>query len=966
MLQEMRKYAKSSVSSVFLGLLALSFGVWGIADIFHGSADTTVAAVGDTKIPEETYQREYQNYIRNAGEETGKQITPEEARAQGLPDQILQQLISRQAVDNVVGRLKLTASDDYVARQVKSIRAFAGPLGTFDHDTFVHAIQQSGFTEQSFIAAVRDDTARAQLLDATKNGMEMPTGYAQALFDYLNEERAVQYVEMPVASVTVPPPTDAQLAAYLKAHADKFSTPEYRAVTYVAMTPADVMNEVSVTDDQLKQEYEARKATYVIPEKRNVEQISFPDEASAKAARARIDAGASFADIAKDRKLKPADIALGAVVEDDLGKDRGPAAFGLPVNGVSQPVKGIFGFVLLHVTAITPGVSKSFDDVKADLRKDVMGELAAAKLTDVSNAFEDAQAGGANLSEAAKKVGAHAVSVAAVDVRGFAPDGTKAALPDEPELLAQIFKADVGDEGDPFQTKDGNMYVVRVDGVTPPKIKPLDQVRAEASAAYMDEQRAKALAARAKALADRSEQAANARQGRNRNRRDAAGKRHPHARNGRRSLHRRFDPEDFRRAARQCGLRRIGERRQLHHRARHRHRASAFDARQRSALQALHRGPQRPARQRHSELLLHGRARQGRRANQPADSRARLRRRRIVSEPMVIEPEFAAFARAYDAHRPQAVYARLIADLETPVSAFLKLGEGRDNAFLLESVQGGETRGRYSIICIKPDLIWRCRNGKAEINRNARADANVFVPDALADKPLDSLRALVNATKMELPASLPPMAAGLFGYLGYDMVRLIEKLGPPPPDPLDLPDAILIRPTITAIFDNVRDEITIVSPVWPEDGVDARAAYARASERVMDAIADLERPAPAPAPVPDDLPLNVPTQSNMSHAEYLDIVARAKEYIRAGDIFQVVPSQRFRRPFALPAFSLYRSLRRLNPSPFLYHLAFPGFSIVGSSPGNSRAAARRRGDDPPDCRNAQTRGDGRRRCGTRR
>jgi anthranilate synthase component I len=185
---------------------------------------------------------------------------------------------------------------------------------------------------------------------------------------------------------------------------------------------------------------------------------------------------------------------------------------------------------------------------------------------------------------------------------------------------------------------------------------------------------------------------------------------------------------------------------------------------------------------------------------------------------------------------------------------------------------------------------------------------------------------------MELPASLPPMAVGLFGYLGYDMVRLIERLGPPPPDPLDLPDAILIRPTITAIFDGVRDEITLVSPVWPQAGVDARAAYARASERVMDAMADLERPAPAQAPVPEDLPLGVAAQSNMTHTEYLDIVARAKEYIKAGDIFQVVPSQRFRRPFALPPFSLYRALRRLNPSPFLYHLAFPGFAIVGSSP----------------------------------
>jgi anthranilate synthase component 1 len=297
-----------------------------------------------------------------------------------------------------------------------------------------------------------------------------------------------------------------------------------------------------------------------------------------------------------------------------------------------------------------------------------------------------------------------------------------------------------------------------------------------------------------------------------------------------------------------------------------------------------------------------------------------------------MEPDFASFARAYDSGRPHAIYTRLIADLETPVSAFLKLAEGRDNAFLLESVQGGETRGRYSVIGTKPDLIWRCRNGKAEINRNARATPDQFTADLLADRPLESLRQLFNATQMELPRDLPPMAVGLFGYLGYDLVRAIERLGPPPPDPLDLPDAILIRPTITAIFDNVRDEITIVSPVWPEKGLDARAAYARASERLNDAIGDLERALPgAPASLAA-LPTISAIESNITHDAYLDIVERAKEYIRAGDIFQVVPSQRFRRPFTLPPFSLYRALRRLNPSPFLYHLAFPGFTIVGSSP----------------------------------
>ncbi|HVW73196.1 MAG TPA: anthranilate synthase component I [Rhizomicrobium sp.] len=296
----------------------------------------------------------------------------------------------------------------------------------------------------------------------------------------------------------------------------------------------------------------------------------------------------------------------------------------------------------------------------------------------------------------------------------------------------------------------------------------------------------------------------------------------------------------------------------------------------------------------------------------------------------MIEPAFDAFAAAHAQGRAQLLYTRLVADMETPVSAFLKLGEKRDNAFLLESVQGGEVRGRYSIIGIRPDLIWRCRDGVAEINRNAIHDADSFAPEGA--KPLESLRALTRETRLVVPNGLPPMATGLFGYLGYDMARQVEHLPHPPADTLGLPDAILLRPTITAIFDSVKDEIIVITPVWPDKNVDAKAAYARATERLNEAVAELERPAPPSAEVPTDLPTGVAVESNMTRDEYFDVVARAKEYIMAGDVFQVVPSQRFRRPFALPPFSLYRALRRLNPSPYLYYLSMPGFQIVGSSP----------------------------------
>ena len=295
----------------------------------------------------------------------------------------------------------------------------------------------------------------------------------------------------------------------------------------------------------------------------------------------------------------------------------------------------------------------------------------------------------------------------------------------------------------------------------------------------------------------------------------------------------------------------------------------------------------------------------------------------------MIEPAFDAFAAEHDKGRGQLVFTRLVADMETPVSAFLKLGDGKDNAFLLESVQGGETRGRYSIIGLKPDLIWRCRDGKAEINRGALNGGSFTTESA---KPLESLRALSKETRMVVPQGLPPMATGLFGYLGYDMARQVEDLPNPPPDTLGLPDAILLRPTITAIFDSVKDEIILITPVWPDKNVDAKAAHARAAQRLEEAVAALEAPAPPSAEVPANLPTGVPVESNMTKAEYFDVVARAKEYIAAGDVFQVVPSQRFRRPFALPPFSLYRALRRLNPSPYLYYLSLPGFQIVGSSP----------------------------------
>jgi anthranilate synthase component 1 len=297
---------------------------------------------------------------------------------------------------------------------------------------------------------------------------------------------------------------------------------------------------------------------------------------------------------------------------------------------------------------------------------------------------------------------------------------------------------------------------------------------------------------------------------------------------------------------------------------------------------------------------------------------------------MQIEPSEAQFAECYARGEAQVVWTTLVADLETPVSAYLKLCGGKPMSFLLESVEGGEARGRYSIIGLEPDLIWRANGGKAEINRGARANPDAFAP--LNEPPLQALHALIKESRIALPETLPPMAAGVFGYLGYDMVRLMEELPSPNPDPIGIPDAILVRPTLIVVFDAVKDAITVVTPVRPEKGLEAKTALKRAVERLAGVVDALDRPLDKSLAEYDEGPLDVPMQSNTTPQDYKAMVSRAKEYIVAGDAFQIVLAQRFEAPFKLPAFSLYRALRRTNPSPYLYFLDFGDFAVAGSSP----------------------------------
>ena len=322
---------------------------------------------------------------------------------------------------------------------------------------------------------------------------------------------------------------------------------------------------------------------------------------------------------------------------------------------------------------------------------------------------------------------------------------------------------------------------------------------------------------------------------------------------------------------------------------------------------------------------------------------------------MKLFPAFDVFESLYKKGQNQVVYTRIAADLETPVSLMLKLTQARKDSFLLESVTGREIRGRYSVIGMKPDLIWKCSGDVVRVNRNALGDSGADAGDFVVDKspPLASLNTLINNSQIELPDGLPPMAAGLFGYLGYDMIRHVEHLPDINPDPLGLPDAVMMRPSVVLVIDGVKDEIALVAPVWGDrtlasagEGAgigapDAKTAYEQATARITACLRDLENPLPAHSFLNVDTEGSragagaddaTPPESNMTREQYHHAVEKAKDYIRAGDIFQVVPSQRWKSDYQMPPFALYRALRRTNPSPYMFYFNFGGFQVIGASP----------------------------------
>src|SRR5258706_1700842 len=505
MLQQLRKASKSWVASAIIGVLVLAFALWGVADIFRGGGDTVVADVGSAQISSADYDRQLRNQIRAFSAQTQTEITMDQAKAIGLDRNVLDMAISQTALDEQGKSLGLTASQTTINNQITNDKNFVGAGGAFDQNVFLRAMQDNGFSPEGFMATTGQTITRGQLIDAAIDGVVAPPGLTPLLYDYASEQRVAEYLVVTPEEVgKVPDPTMADLEAYHKAHAPEFSAPEFRAFDYVQISPDQVAGEIQVSDADIQKQFDSRRASYEKPEARDIQQIAFPDKATADAAAPRIKTGADFLSVARERGLKDEDINLGTKTETQLDPKLAQAVFAVPQGGVTAPVQGPFGWVIMHAVKVTPGENKTLDEVKDQIKADLVKIRSGDKLKEISDKLEDARGGGAGLTDAAVKLGLTARHVAAADRKGFTPEGAKADMATEAQFLDTVFMTESGEESDTFQTQDGQYFAVKVTGITPPALKPLDSVREQVREGFLKEARAKLLQEKVRTLADQA------------------------------------------------------------------------------------------------------------------------------------------------------------------------------------------------------------------------------------------------------------------------------------------------------------------------------------------------------------------------------------------------------------------------------------------------------------------------------
>lgn len=489
-----------AVMAAIMGFLVISFAIWGIGDIFRGFGRNAVATIGDAEISIEQFRQFYNDRLQQIGRQIGRPITPDEARARGLDRQLLGQLIAETSLDERARQLHLGLSEAEIAQRVTGDPAFRGVTGQFDRPRFEQIIRQMGLTEGRFIEEQRRAMLRRQIGQSITGDMKVPATATAALNQYQNEKRRIEYVALGAPQAgDIPAPTPEELSKYFEDRKTLFRSPEYRKITLLALAPADLAKPDTVGDADAKAYFEQRKANYGKPEKREVRQLVFPTAEDAAAARDRIAKGASFDDIAKERAVNPSDTDLGMVTKSEIIDPAvADAAFALKSNETSMPVKGRFGTVLLQVGKIETGEEKSYDQVSAEIKKEMAENRAKSDVNNLRDKIEDERAAGSTLAEAAKKLGLKAVTFEAVDRSGRGPDGKPVAgLPQTPNVTSAAFASDVGIDTEALQLPNGGYLYFDVTGVTPSRERPLDEVKDQVVARWRDDEIAKRLQAKA-------------------------------------------------------------------------------------------------------------------------------------------------------------------------------------------------------------------------------------------------------------------------------------------------------------------------------------------------------------------------------------------------------------------------------------------------------------------------------------
>jgi peptidyl-prolyl cis-trans isomerase D len=503
MLRGLRKASSNLIGKVIMaavvGFLIISFGIWGIGDIFRGFGVSTVAKVGRTELSVEQFRQRYNEQLQQFSRQIGRPITPGLAQSLGLEQQVLSRTIADMALDERARQLRLGFSNDDIAKQITSNPAFRGPNGQFDQATFLYRIREAGFTEQRFVSEMRRDALRQQIVAAVGGGLIPPKVTAEIVDTYRGEERSIDYVQFDAGKVgEIPAPTPEELASYFEAHKFAFRAPEYRKIQLVTVSQPDIAGTLEVSDADAKRIYQERLSRYGTPERRSVTQISFANADDAKKASERVTGGLSFDDLAKEPDIVNRVVDLGTVAKADIIDPAvANAAFGLAEGAVSGPVTGRFGTVMLHVTKIEPSSTKPFADVEADLKRDIASERAKDEVNKIRDKIEEELGGGARLEEIAQKLNLKLRTIEAVDRSGRTPDGEQVAdLPAGVDVVNSAFGAEIGGENDALQLPAGGFAWFDVVDVKPSRERPLDEVKDKVEARFREDEITKRLDAK--------------------------------------------------------------------------------------------------------------------------------------------------------------------------------------------------------------------------------------------------------------------------------------------------------------------------------------------------------------------------------------------------------------------------------------------------------------------------------------